>query len=430
MLGVRAYQVGVTLVAPLLPVLLKRRVKSGREDAARFSEKMARNMAPRPDGHLIWVHAASVGETRSVLPLMGDLLAAHENSHILLTTGTRTSAGLIAQLTPESFANIHRLTHQYLPLDRPRWVRRFLDHWKPQLAVFVESELWPNLLLNMRKRGIPAALVNGRLSAPSFRFWRRAKISAQLLFGCFDTLLAQDALTAERWDQLGLRGYVSTGNLKLDAPVLEVDAHAHLALKDALQNRPVWLAASTHPGEDELIAACHEKLRASYPELLCIIIPRHPERGPEIAAMLKARAHGAARRSSGALPAPDDAFYVGDTLGEMGLFYRLDACVFMGGSLVPHGGQNPLEAARLDNAILCGPHTANFVSVYEALSTDSGVVNVADAHELTAALDRLLCAPEERKQLAAAAQAHEARQGGARASTLSALNHLMARAHA
>ncbi|MEC7732739.1 MAG: glycosyltransferase N-terminal domain-containing protein, partial [Pseudomonadota bacterium] len=188
MLAVRAYQLGVMLGGGLLPLLLERRAKAGREDPARLEERKARDMAPRPAGNLVWLHAASVGETRSALPLLADFLAARPDTHILITTGTRTSATLVGQLKHASFPDIDRLTHQYLPLDRPLWVKRFLDHWSPQLSIFVESELWPNLLLEMRRRNIPATLINGRLSEKSFKFWRRAKNSARALFGCFDRL--------------------------------------------------------------------------------------------------------------------------------------------------------------------------------------------------------------------------------------------------
>ena len=430
MLAVRAYQVGVRLAGGFLPLLLHRRAKAGREDPARIGERKASNMAPRPARNIVWVHAASVGETRSVLPLLADFMATQPDTHILMTTGTRTSATLVGQLTRTGFPHIDRLTHQYLPLDRARWVKRFFDHWSPQLALFVESELWPNLLLEMRRRNIPAVLVNGRLSEKSFKFWRRAKNSARALFGCFDRLLAQDDITAQRWQELGLQDIMLAGNLKLDAPPLEADASALVQMQAALQNRPVWVAASTHPGEEAMIGACHEALRAMHPDLLCILVPRHPERGPEIAELLASKGENPPRRSADTLPTERDAFYIGDTLGEMGLYFRLGGLVFMGGSLVRHGGQNPLEAARLDNAILSGPHVSNFSAVYDMLAADDGVVRVSDARELVDALDGLLRAPAKSQTLAENARACDARQGGARARTLAVLNELLAGSHA
>ena len=430
MLAVRAYQLGVMLGGGLLPLLLERRAKAGREDPARLEERKARDMAPRPAGNLVWLHAASVGETRSALPLLADFLAARPDINILMTTGTRTSATLVGGLTHASFPDIDRLTHQYLPLDRPLWVKRFLDHWSPQLAIFVESELWPNLLLEMRRRNIPATLINGRLSEKSFKFWRRAKNSARALFGCFDMLLAQDDITAQRWQELGLKDIVSAGNLKLDAPPLEADAAALAQMQDALQNRPVWVAASTHPGEEAMIGACHEALRAMHPDLLCIVVPRHPERGPEIAELLASKGEPPPRRSAGTLPCKRDAFYIGDTLGEMGLYFRLGGLVFMGGSLVRHGGQNPLEAARLDNAILSGPHTGNFSAVYDMLDAEAGLAQIGDARELVDTLDSLLRTPAKSQALAENARACDARQGGARARTLAVLNELLAGSHA
>ncbi len=430
MLALRAYQVGVMLVGGLLPLLLLRRAKAGREDASRIGERKARNMAARPVGNLVWAHAASVGEARSVLPLLADLLAAHPDTHVLVTTGTRSSATLIGQLTDTQFPDINRLTHQYLPLDRARWVRRFLDHWSPQLAVFVESELWPNLLLEMRRRNIPAILINGRLSEKSFKFWRRAQRSARALLGCFDALLAQDDITAQRWRELGLKDILSPGNLKLDAPPLEADASALAELHAALQNRPVWVAASTHPGEEALLADCHQILRRTHPDLLCVLVPRHPERGGEIADLLASRSETALRRSANAPPDPAHAFYIGDTLGEMGLYFRLGDLVFMGGSLVPHGGQNPLEAARLDNAILSGPHVGNFSVVYDLLAAEGGVLRLGDSTELVGALDSLLKTPAKSRALAQNARACDARQGGARARTLAVLTEILAGSHA
>ena len=430
MLAVRAYQLGVMLGGGLLPLLLERRAKAGREDPARLDERKARNMAPRPAGNLVWLHAASVGETRSALPLLADFLAAQPDTHILITTGTRTSATLVGQLKHASFPDIDRLTHQYLPLDRPLWVKRFLDHWSPQLAIFVESELWPNLLLEMRRRNIPATLINGRLSEKSFKFWRRARKSAHALFGCFDMLLAQDDITAQRWQELGLKETVSVGNLKLDAPPLNADASALNELRDALHNRPVWVAASTHSGEEDIIAECHRALCAMHPDLLCILVPRHPERGAEIAELLSRAGEKPPRRSAGTLPCAKHAFYIGDTLGEMGLYYRLGGLVFMGGSLVPHGGQNPLEAARLDNAILSGPHIGNFSAVYDMLDAEAGLARIGDARELVDTLDSLLRTPAKSQALAENARACDARQGGARARTLAVLNELLARSHA
>ena len=339
MLAVRAYQLGVMLGGGLLPLLLERRAKAGREDPARMGERKACNMAPRPAGNLVWVHAASVGETRSALPLLADFLAARPDTHILITTGTRTSATLVGGLKHASFPDIDRLTHQYLPLDRPLWVKRFLDHWSPQLAIFVESELWPNLLLEMRRRKIPAALINGRLSEKSFKFWRRAKNSARALFGCFDMLLAQDDITAQRWQELGLKDIVSVGNLKLDAPPLEC-RRVRPRPDAGRPAKPSRLGCRKHPfgrrGHDWRVPRA---LRAMHPDLLCILVPRHPERGAEIAELLARAGEKPPRRSAGTLPRAKHAFYIGDTLGEMGLYYRL-------GGLYSWAGRSCRMAAR------------------------------------------------------------------------------------
>ncbi len=248
--------------------------------------------------------------------------------------------------------------------------------------------------------------------------------------GCFDILLAQDDITAQRWQELGLKDIVSVGNLKLDAPPLNADASALNELRDALQNRPVWVAASTHSGEEDIIDECHRALRAMHPDLLCILVPRHPERGAEIAELLSRAGEKPPRRSAGTLPCAKHAFYIGDTLGEMGLYYQLGNLVFMGGSLVPHGGQNPLEAARLDNAILSGPHIGNFSAVYDMLDAEAGLARIGDARELVDTLDSLLRTPAKSQALAENARACDARQGGARARTLAVLSELLAGSHA
>ena len=346
-----------------------------------------------------------------------------------MTTGTRTSATLVGRLTHASFPDIDRLTHQYLPLDRARWVKRFFDHWSPQLAIFVESELWPNLLLEMRRRNIPATLINGRLSEKSFKFWRRAKNSARALFGCFDMLLAQDDITAQRWQELGLKDIVSAGNLKLDASPLEADASALAELQAALRNRPVWVAASTHPGEEAMIAECHQALRAMHPDLLCILVPRHPGRGTEIAELLARDGETPPRRSAGTLPSKEDAFYIGDTLGEMGLYYRLGGPVFMGGSLVPHGARIRWRR-RASTMRFYQPHIGNFSAVYDMLDAEAGLARIGDARELVDTLDSLLRTPAKSQALAENARACDARQGGARARTLAVLNELLAGSHA
>ncbi len=369
--------------APALRWHLRRRAAAGKEDAARLAEREGFGAA-RPDGLLFWLHAASVGESLAVLPLADALLRAEPRLHILLTTGTVTSAALMRERWPALAQG--RAMHRFVPLDVPAWVDRFLEGWRPDAAAFVESELWPNTLAALRRRGVPAALVNGRLSPRSFARWRRwAPGLARRVLGGFALVLPRSAEDAARFAALGAR----TGepaDLKRAAPPLPADAAALAALRAAVGARPVWLAASTQPGEEEQVVAAARA--AAVPGLLTIIVPRHPARGEEVAALCG----GAARRSAGALP---DAgpFHVADTIGELGLFYRLAGVAFLGGSLVPHGGQNPLEAARLGCPVLMGPHRFNFTEMTAEMAAAGALRPVADADALARAVRDVLTVP-------------------------------------
>ena len=377
-----------TLAAPLVRALLAARARRGKEDQARLGERMGLASRTRPPGPLIWLHAASVGEAQSILALLGPLADARMDAHFLVTTGTRASARMLddrlAALVPGG-----RAFHQYVPVDRAPWVRAFLDHWRPDLALWVESELWPNLVLDTQARGLPMILLNGRMSPRSFRHWRWARGCTRTLLGGFALCFAQSAAEGERLRILGAKRVLTPGNLKYAADALPFDPAAEAALSGAIGTRPVWLAASTHAGEEKIAAAAHGALAARWPDLLTVIVPRHPARGTAIVRELAALGHAAiARRSAGELPSAKFGIYVADTMGELGLFYRLCPIVFVGGSLVPHGGQNLLEPARLGRAILHGPHMHNFS---EIVGEFSGVAEeIADGAALAPALARLL----------------------------------------
>jgi len=376
------------IASAIAPLMLRARAGRGKEDPARIGERHGHASRLRPEGVLVWVHGASVGESIAALPLVGAMLEK-QGRHVLVTTGTVTSAQLMAErLPPLSF-------HQYAPLDSGAAVRRFLDHWRPDLALFIESEFWPNLVLATHTRGIPMALINARMSERSFRGWNRASALAKLLLSSFDECLAQDDVTAARLKALGARSVRVTGSLKADAPPLPVDATALGEFKAAVGSRPLFLAASTHPGEEELLLDVALKLRAGTRNPLTVIVPRHPTRGPEIEASARERGFTTRLRSTGALPDSTTEVYVADTLGELGLFYRAAPFAFLGGSLIPHGGQNPLEPARLGTAVITGPHTKNFDETFRVLlaAQEQGLVRTTeDLHALVARLidDRAL----------------------------------------
>jgi 3-deoxy-D-manno-octulosonic-acid transferase len=312
--------------------------------------------------------------------------------------------------------------HQFIPLDAPRFVGRFLDHWRPGLALFVESDLWPNLILSSAKRKVPMILINGRLSERSFSRWRLVPGAIAALLGRFDLCLAQSAADAERYAQLGAPRVSTTGNLKLDVPAAPVDEAVLEQLRAVVGARPVIVAASTHPGEETAMIAAHRALRAKFPTLLTVIAPRHPARGESVEAIAKDAGLAAVLRSRAAQPTPDVDIYIADTLGELGLIYRLAPIVFMGGSLASHGGQNPIEAIRLGAAVLHGPHVWNFAEIYSTLDAAHGAELVADEAMLTDRLGAWLADPAARQAVADAATGTLGRLGGALKRTLAALD--------
>ena len=413
-LALRLYQLASAAGSPMASQVLARRLYRGKEHPERLAERRGEATLQRPHGPLVWVHGASVGEMLAVVPLIERLRA--QDFAVLVTSGTVTSAALAEQRLPDG------TLHQFIPLDAPRFVRRFLDHWQPGLALFVESDLWPNLILSCAERQIPMVLVNGRLSERSFGRWRRVPGTIAALLGRFDLCLAQSAADAERYAQLGAARVTMTGNLKLDVPAPPVDQAALKRLREIIGPRPIVAAASTHPGEEAAIIAAHGRLRAKFPKLLTMIAPRHPARGESVAAIAKAAGLSVALRSRRAQPLPDISIYIADTLGELGLIYRSAPIVFMGGSLASHGGQNPVEAARLGAAVLHGPHVWNFAEIYATLDDAHGAVLVKDEAALTARLGAWLADAAARKTVADAAAATVERLGGALKHTLGALD--------
>jgi 3-deoxy-D-manno-octulosonic-acid transferase len=400
------YTAATRVLGPSVLTLLTIRRARGKEDPARLPERLGRTGLPRPEGRLIWLHGASVGESLSALPLINRLLADDGTCSVLITTGTVTSATLMAERLPE------RAFHQFVPVDLPAAVERFLNHWRPDLALWLESELWPNMVRAASRRGIPMVLVNARLSARSYKRWRLFPGFARALLGAFKLCLAQSPADAERFAALGAQKAESVGNLKYASPPLPADAGALETVRREIGARPLWLAASTHPGEEAIIAEAHAKLRARHPTLLTIIVPRHPERGAAVAAELAAGGRSVARRGAQEPITADTEIYLADTLGELGLFYRLAPIAFVGGSLVPHGGQNLLEPAQLDCTILHGPNIFNFEAIAEAMKAARASERVFDAGSLAAAVDTLLTDKNLRDRRAKAAAEVAAGEAG------------------
>ncbi|MCA6297152.1 MAG: 3-deoxy-D-manno-octulosonic acid transferase [Phenylobacterium sp.] len=389
------YRLATGLVEPLAPGLLRRRAAAGREDPDRLGERLGRASRPRPAGPLVWLHGVSVGESLSLLALVEGLRARRPDLTLLITSGTRTSADLLARRLPEG------VVHQYVPVDGPRAALRFLDHWRPDIGVFAESELWPNLLQSARRRGTRLALVSARITEGTARTWRRAPASARRLLGLFDLILPQDQASAARLAELG----AACGrelNLKRAGSPLPFDPAELGRLRGLAGGRPVILAASTHPGEEALVAGAAQGLGA-----LLILAPRHPDRGGEIAAALSAP-----RRTLGQSPGPHDPIWIADTLGEMGLLFRLADVVVMGGSFPGGiGGHNPLEPARLGVPVLTGPDIANSADVYDEMLDEACALTARDGPDLRRKLAGLLGQPALRRRMGEAALGYAARQG-------------------
>ncbi|MDP2330456.1 MAG: 3-deoxy-D-manno-octulosonic acid transferase [Reyranella sp.] len=409
----RVYRKLSAAMMPLAPALIKRRLKQGKEDPARVGERRGMSADIRPHGPLVWIHGASVGEVLAAAGLIERLREL--NLRILLTSGTVTSADIVAKRFPAD------IIHQYVPYDSPRYVGRFLDHWRPSLALFIESDLWPNLILSSAARRLPMVLINGRMSQRSFPRWTRMSGTISALLGKFEVCLAQSTLDAERFAALGSRNVVTTGNLKLDVPAPPADPAKLERLMSVTRGRPIIVAASTHPGEEEILCEAHRTLAGFFPSLLTVIVPRHADRGEAIARTIEACGLHAALRSREELPTATTDTYVADTMGELGLFYRLAPVVFMGGSLVPHGGQNPIEAVKLGASIVHGPHVFNFTDVYEALDRAGGARQADTQEALVKQLGQLLANPAVRDESVAASARVVEQLGGALDRTLTAL---------
>lgn len=398
---------------PLVGGYVAWRASRGKEEPSRRRERYGFAGRPRPSGPLIWMHAASVGETNAVVPLIEEILGYGVS--IVLTTGTVTSARVAAERLGE------RVIHQYVPLDLKPAVSRFLDHWSPDLAIIAESEIWPMTILELGARRVPQVLVNGRLSDRSFRSWKKRAYLAEALFENLAHVIAQSDVDAERFRALGARPVTVSGNLKVDAGPPPADEAALARFRQGLAGREVWAAVSTHEGEEVIAAAVHRLLRTRHPRLVTIIVPRHPERGAALAAEFAGAGLKVARRSLGEAIAEDTDILLGDTIGEMGLFLRLTEIAFVGRSLAAEGGQNPLEPAMLETAVLAGCNVQNFREAYQRLIDGGGARLVRDRDMLAGAVNFLLNNERARHEMMAAGVATVGAMRGALQHTLRAL---------
>ncbi|NDF11590.1 MAG: 3-deoxy-D-manno-octulosonic acid transferase [Proteobacteria bacterium] len=378
------YQWLTRLLSPFIDLYLLKRRLAGKEDAVRFRERLGHAGLARPQGALVWVHAASVGEAVSVLSLIRSITEALPKAHVLVTTGTVTSAEMLAKRLPR------RAMHQYVPVDKVHSVRRFLRHWRPDLALWVESELWPNLIVETHKTGCPLVQVNATLSVESVATWQKAKKLAHRMLESFSLTLPQTEEDGKRLASLGAKNIRFVGNLKFEAPALPVDPKEVGSMLTMIGNRPVWVAASTHAGEEIAVAKAHLALKKQFPDILTILVPRHPNRRDEILETLAPESLSIAVRSKSEVATAATDIYLADTLGELGLFYRLSNIVFMGGSLIEQGGHNPLEPARLECALITGPHIHHFTPIFNELIAENACIKIEHAEALPGAVANLL----------------------------------------
>ncbi len=377
------------LVRVLYPIAIRRyiekRKKMGKEDIKRFNERIGRPKMPRPQGRLIWLHGASVGESISMLPLINRLLEIYPDVHVMVTTGTTTSAEVMAKRLPE------RAFHQYLPIDNPMFTTRFVRHWQPSIALWFESEFWPAMLSTIKRKNIPLILINGRISNKSFKRWQQFDFIIKELLSCFTACLGQSEEDAYRLRVLGAKDAMCLGNLKYAGLPIPVDINKKNEILAEIGDRPIWLASSTHDDEESKIGRFLKDLQNKHPNLLTIIVPRHPNRGPEITQKLRDTYKlNVALRSASEQITPQTEVYVADTIGEMGIWYEIAPIVFVGGSLIPHGGQNFMEPSRCRDAVIVGPHMHNFTDAVNRAKHADGLIQVNDVIELIDTVDQLL----------------------------------------
>ncbi|MFI4983731.1 MAG: 3-deoxy-D-manno-octulosonic acid transferase [Rickettsiales bacterium] len=382
----RLYYFITSLLAPLIAFHLENRVKIGKEDPIRYKEKLGLNLAARPQGKLIWFHAASVGELNSVMPLIHLLNKEFPQLNFLVTTGTLNSA-LIFQK-----AKLPNTLHQFFPVDIPSAVAGFLKNFKPDMAIFVDSELWPNTI-TMTAKKCPMLLVNFRMSDNSFRWWRRLAPIAKEMLAKFKFIMScsqDDHAKLEYFLGKKAKNIEFTGNIKWSAPKFVYDKEEYARFQKSIGKRPFWVAASTHPGEFEVFIRAHQALAKKHKNLLTIVLPRHTERGADIQAICDKAGLSSARRSLKGKITKSTDVYISDVMGELGLCYALADIVFVGGSLIPHGGQNILEPARMGCAIISGTHTFNFKEIIAKLVAGGAIEIVQNEKEFIATLDELL----------------------------------------
>lgn len=392
------YAVLTVLAAPVIFIWLIIRLKKGKEERGRFGERLGFPKKKRPKGKLVWMHGASVGECLSMMPLIQEILNQDPDVHVMVTSGTVTSAELMAKRLPQ------RAFHQYIPVDFPWAARHFVKYWNADLVLWFESDFWPNILRAVHENKKPLVLLNGRISDKSFEKWQKAGVFIKSIQRLFTLSFGQTQQDADRLKVLGAENVVCVGNLKFAAVNAPFNSEELSEMLKQIGNRPRCVGASTHGNEEEMIAGFHLNIQKSFPDFLSIVAPRHPNRADEIETLFKAKGLTVARRTRGEKITPKVDVYLADTIGEMGLIYQLAPIVFVGGSLIPFGGQNMLEPMRLHRVVLVGVHTFNFKEIVKRATEEGALIQVATPSELLGNVVRLLRHPEEQEPMAEQAE--------------------------
>lgn len=382
------------VTGPVFARVQRKALASGKEDPARVSERWGRTDQLRPTGPVVWFHAASVGETQSILWLVSRILESREDVTVLITSTSRTSADMLASRLPP------RAIHQVAPYDTVKATRAFLDHWQPDVAVWIESELWPRMLHEARARDIPCMLMSARISARTAARWKKFAVTARSVLSHFELIHVQESATLTALSDVGVSGpsVVLTGSLKQDSPPLECDLTELSRLRKGLADKLIWCASSTHPGEDQIVIDAHKSVGG-----LLILVPRHAERAADIARLCADAGLVAAQRSLGAPLDDTTDVYIADTMGELGLWYRMASVSLICGSLTRVGGHNPYEAAQLGTVILHGPNVDNFLDIYQRLDENGSALTVSDAADIATALNDMDAQTKTKMQVAAKA---------------------------
>ena len=359
------YRLLINLVLLISPLIIILRLIKKKEHPIRFKEKFCFFPIKRGNGKLVWFHGSSVGEILSIIPLVEKLEKNKSIKKILITSSTLSSSKVLTKF------KLKKTVHQFFPIDANFLTKKFLDYWNPAIAIFVESEIWPNMLINVKKKSIPLVLLNARITKESYKKWKMISLLSKFLFESFDISFPQNHETKKYLNSLGVKKIKFLGNLKFSESKTQKNSALNKNIEKTFKSRKIWCAVSTHNGEEKICAEAHQKLKKKYKKLLTVIIPRHVHRVNNIYKEVNNMGFKVQIHSKKSKIKKDTDIYLVDTYGETKSFFKICNTVFLGGSIVNHGGQNPLEPARLGCKILHGPNIQNFTEVYRLLNKEN-----------------------------------------------------------